>query len=211
MRLSQNFFRFMGVFLILGSLFAAIGHLLKPGEPTTKTEIEPFISQALLSDSLLVIGVPIVILGLVGIFIRQNEGLRWWGWIGYPFIGIGLLYADLIQPVIRLVAYPWVLADVSTEEEIFQAITTIYDQDPFGFFFPIILLSLIGPVWSAFSFWKAKVFPTWLAIMLFLLLPLFIISPMFGFYNFPAYLYIVFVLYGIKMMANSKIIENSSM
>lgn len=207
MKLSQGFFRFMGGMLIVGALFAAIGHLLKPQEPTTKEGIEPFISQALLSDSLLIIGLPFVILGLVGIFIRQGEGLRWWGWMGYPMIGIGILYADLIQPVIRLVAYPFVLSDESTKEEIFTAVTNIFDQDPFGYFFPVILLSLIGPIWTSISFWRAKVFPTWLAIMLFLILPLFIISPMFGFNNFPAYLYVVFGIYGMKLMGKSQFYE----
>ncbi|MEQ2528072.1 hypothetical protein EKG37_18320 [Robertmurraya yapensis] len=202
MQISEKFFKFSGVLLIFGGLIAAIGHLLKPQEPTTEAGIEPFISQALLSDSFLVVGIPIVVLGLVGIFLRQSGSLKWWGWIAYPATAIGILYADLIQPVIRIIAYPFVLANTSTEDEIYTAVTTIYDQDPFGYFFPVILLSLIGPLWAAFCFWKAKVFPTWLVILLALLLPIFILSPMVGFYNFPAYLYVVFGIYGFLMIRN---------
>ncbi|TKC18046.1 hypothetical protein [Robertmurraya kyonggiensis] len=202
MQISQKFFKFSGVLLILGGIIAAIGHLLKPQEPTTEAGIEQFISQALLSDSFLVVGIPIVVLGIVGIFLRQSGSLKWWGWIAYPATVIGILYADLIQPVIRIIAYPFVLANTITEDEIYTAVTTIYDQDPFGYFFPVILLSLIGPVWAAFCFWKAKVFPTWVAILLALLLPVFILSPMVGFYNFPAYLYIVFGIYGVLMIRN---------
>lgn len=202
MQISQKFFKFSGVLLILGGIIAAIGHLLKPQEPTTEAGIEPYISQALLSDSFLVVGIPIVVLGIVGIFLRQSGSLKWWGWIAYPATTIGIIYADLIQPVIRIIAYPFVLANTSTEDEIYTAVTTIYDQDPFGYFFPVILLSLIGPLWTAFCFWKAKVFPTWLAILLALLLPIFILSPMVGFYNFPAYLYIVFGIYGFLMIKN---------
>ncbi|MET3697560.1 hypothetical protein SAMN05877753_106158 [Bacillus oleivorans] len=209
MQISQKFFRFTGIILIIGALLAATGHLLKPQPPTSGDGIEAFISQSMLSDTLLVIGVPIVILGLVGIFVRQSERLPTWGWIGYPAIGIGLIYADLIQPVIRLIAYPFVLADVSTEEEIYTAVTTIYDQDPFGFMFPVILLSMIGPILSAISFWKAKVFPVWLAIMMLLLLPIFLISPMVGFYNFPAYLYVVIGIYGVKLITDKSGLESS--
>ncbi|MFS0862808.1 hypothetical protein [Fredinandcohnia sp. 179-A 10B2 NHS] len=200
MKISQSFFKMTGFLLIIGSLISAVGHLLKPQEPTTKSGIEQFISQALLSDTLLIIGIPFVILGLSGIYLRQSEGLRLWGWIGYPITGLGLIYVDIIQPVIRLVAYPWVLQGAGTKEEIFEAVTTIYDQDPFGYLFPLVLLSLIGPLLSALSFWKAKILPTWLAVMLALILPLFLIAPMFGFYNFPAYLYVVFGIFGVTLL-----------
>jgi len=207
MQISQNFFRLTGIILIIGSLLAAVGHALKPQAPSSREGIEAFISQSMFSDTLLIIGLPIVTLGLIAMFVRQSERLPWWGWIGYLAMGIGLIYADLIQPVIRLVAYPFVLENVSTEEEIFTAVTTIYDLNPFGYLFPIILLSLIGPIMSAISFWKAKVLPVWLAIMMLLLLPIFFILPLVGIYNFPAYLYIVIGIYGVKLIKSR--IENN--
>ncbi|RDU38895.1 hypothetical protein DRW41_04890 [Neobacillus piezotolerans] len=203
MKFSNLFFRVSGAFMVLGSIAAVIGHLLKPQPPVSNNGIAVFISESLHSDTLLIIGVPVVLLCMAAIFIKQSEKLSLWGWAGYPLMFIGLLVVDLIQPVIRLAAYPYVLADVNGEKEIFQAVTTIYDQEPFGFLNFLLLLSLIGPLWSAVAFWKAKTYPGWLPLMLALLVPVFIIAPLFGFFNFPAYLYVVFTLFGIRLITDT--------
>ncbi|HWO76640.1 MAG TPA: hypothetical protein VNM69_12195 [Bacillus sp. (in: firmicutes)] len=209
MQISQKFFSFTGYLIVIGALISAVGNALKPLEPATQEGIESFISRSLLSDTLLIAGVPLVILGLAGLFLRQSPKLPKWGWVGYVLTGIGLIYVDIVQPVIRLVAYPIVLTDARTEEEIYNAVTTIYDQDPFGYMFPLLIMSLIGPIWSAVSFWKAKVFPVWMAIMMLMILPLFIISPMLGFDNFPVYVYVVIGIYGYKLISDKSAVENN--
>lgn len=211
MKSSKSFFRVSGVFMVLGSLPVVVGHLFKPQPPVDNEGIKGFIEQSLLSDTLLLVGVPIVLLCMAAIFIRQSEALSLWGWTGYPLMFIGLLVVDLIQPIIRLVAYPHVLMDVNGEQEIFQAVTTIYDQEPFGFLNILLLLSLIGPVWSAVAFWKAKIYPTWMALSLILLVPIFILAPLLGFYNFPAYLYIVFAIYGIRLITDQGIKQHQDL
>ncbi|WP_409276111.1 hypothetical protein V1499_10985 [Neobacillus sp. SCS-31] len=203
MKFSDHFFRVSGAFMVLGSIAVVIGHLLKPQPPVNNGGIERFISQSLLSDTLLLVGVPVVLLCLAALFIKQSDSLSLWGWAGYPLMFTGLLVVDLIQPVIRLATYPHVLADVNGEKEIFQAVTTIYDQEPFGFLNFLLLLSLIGPLWSAVAFWKAKTYPGWMALMLVLLVPIFIIAPLFGFFNFPAYLYLVFALFGVRLITDT--------
>ncbi len=189
--------------MVLGAITVVIGHLLKPQPPVTNDGIERFISQSLLSDTLLLVGVPIVLLCLAALFIRQTNSLSLWGWAGYPLMFIGLLVVDLIQPIIRLATYPHVLANVNGEKEIFQAVTTIYDQEPFGFLNFLLLLSLIGPLWTAVAFWKSKTYPSWMSLLLVLLIPIFIIAPLFGFYNFPAYIYLVFAIFGVRLITDT--------
>lgn len=118
MKFSKNFFRISGAFMILGSLAVAIGQLVKPQPPVSNDGIDQFISQSLLSDTLLLVGVPVVLVCMAAIFIRQSENLSLWGWAGYPIMFIGLLVVDLVQPVIRLSTYPHVLEGVNGEEEI---------------------------------------------------------------------------------------------
>ncbi|WP_053366490.1 hypothetical protein [Bacillus sp. FJAT-27245] len=203
MKFSDHFFRVSGAFMVLGAITVVIGHLLKPQPPVTNDGIERFISQSLLSDTLLLVGVPIVLLCLAALFIRQTNSLSLWGWAGYPLMFIGLLVVDLIQPIIRLATYPHVLANVNGEKEIFQAVTTIYDQEPFGFLNFLLLLSLIGPLWTAVAFWKSKTYPSWMSLLLVLLIPIFIIAPLFGFYNFPAYIYLVFAIFGVRLITDT--------
>lgn len=190
---------------MIGSLLTVVAHLLKPLEPESKEGIEAFISSALLSDMLLIIAVPIVMLGLVGIFLYQADRFGWWGWVGYLLFGIGLMYIDIVQPVIRLVAYPWVLKDVNTKDDIFTAVTTVYDQDPFAYLFPIMFFVIIAPIWTSVTFWKAKVFPVWSAIALLLFIPLFILGPFTNIDTLaPAFIYLVFGLYGFFMARNNR-------
>lgn len=195
MTLSSTFFRITGYLVILGSLLAIVGHILKPQLPSSNSQLDIYLSQLILADSFLVIGVPLVIIGLIGIYLRHQVNLKWWGWLGYLFIALGLLFVDVIQPVWEMGVFPWALEGANTFEEFKRLTIDVSNQHPFDYFAPYFIMAVLGPILTAFAFWKAKVYSPWLALIMILFLPVFIIAPMLGIHQFPAYIYISLGLY----------------
>ncbi|MBN2980405.1 MULTISPECIES: hypothetical protein [Cohnella] len=117
----QRFYRFSGWMAMLGAVIGAVVMVLHVEDiPAGLDELDTFLPTAVWTHVALYIGIPMLLVGLTGMFLRQASGIKWWGWIGYVLLFLSF-YFDSAHSVLQMFDYPVLFGDIDTEEKLNEA------------------------------------------------------------------------------------------
>lgn len=207
MVIPKGFLKFAGFMLVLGGIMGFTGQLIHIGDvPESVDSIGSFLQTAVNTHVLLAYASTFILLGLPAIYLRQASGLKWWGWVSFPLLFIGLMLEIFHGPV-QIIAYPIIFDSVQTEAEI-QAIANLFntmnvEEFPLqlAVFIPIVPFLLIGLLLLGIATLRAKVLPKSAGIFVLIVLAIQIISFIVPVHIHlleisSAYIHLIFVFFG---------------
>ncbi|MFC5451685.1 hypothetical protein [Paenibacillus aestuarii] len=164
MRIPKGFLRFSGWALFIGGIMGAVGQVIHAGDvPESVAAIPSFLQQAVNIHVMLAFSSTFILLGLAGFFLRQSQGLRTWGWVGFPLLFIGMMFEIFHGPV-QIIAYPILFNSIHDA----AALKTVSDQinnmsiDKFPLqllvLIPIIPCIFIGLLLTGLATYRAQIF-----------------------------------------------------
>jgi hypothetical protein len=178
----KGYLTFSGIMLLLGGIMGFTGQLIHLGDvPASVKEIPDFLKGAVNIHVLLAYASTFILLGLPAIFLRQSAGLKWWGWLAFPLLFLGLMFEIFHGPV-QIIAYPIMFHSVHSEAQLHEIGRLLNDmainQYPLqlAVFIPILPGILLGLLLLGISTLKAKVLPKAPAIFVFIVLGIQILS-----------------------------------
>ncbi|PFN96106.1 hypothetical protein COJ85_24860 [Bacillus sp. AFS076308] len=203
----KGFLKFSGFMLLLGGIMGFTGQLVHLGDvPETVKDIPEFLKGAINTHVLLAYASTFILMGLPALFLRQAASLKWWGWVAFPLLFIGLMLEIFHGPV-QIIAYPIIFDFVHTAKDL-QHVTDLLnnmaiDQFPLqlAVFIPLIPGIFIGLILLGISTYRAKVLPKAPAIFTLVVLVIQIIGMIVPIHihlleiSF-AYIHLIFVWFG---------------
>ncbi|PLS09540.1 hypothetical protein [Neobacillus cucumis] len=161
----KGFLKFSGFMLLIGGMMGFTGQLIHLGDvPETVKDIPDFLKGAVNIHVLLAYASTLILIGLPALFLRQSAGLKWWGWIAFPLLFIGLMFEIFHGPV-QIIAYPIIFDFVHTAKDL-QHVSNLLnsmaiDRFPLqlAIFIPLIPGIFIGLILLGISALRAKVLP----------------------------------------------------
>lgn len=174
--LPKGFVKFSGIVLILGGLMGSIGQLFHLEDtPESVADIPHFLPLAVNFHVLLAWASTLILMGLPALFLRQASGLKWWGWLAFPLLFIGLMFEIFHGPV-QILAYPILFGGIGNEADLKlvsdQINNLAVDQFPLQLLvlIPIVPCIILGLILFAAGMLKARVLPKGPAIYTFAVL-----------------------------------------
>ncbi|MBW5448741.1 hypothetical protein GE107_22120 [Cohnella sp. CFH 77786] len=200
--LPKGYLKFAGWTLLIGGAMGVTGQLLHIGDtPATLEEIPGFLSTAVNTHVLLAWASILILMGMPGIYMRQGEGLKKWGWIGFPLLFMGMIL-EIFHGPFQILGYPIIYDHVKDAETLKvvnnQINNLMVDQYPLTLvvLIPIIPGILLGLLLLGIATIKARIFPKWLGILTLVVLVILIGGIAVPTINvFPA-IHVVFALFG---------------
>lgn len=169
--LPKGYLKFAGWTLLIGGAMGIAGQLLHIGDtPETLADIPDFVKAAVNTHVLLAWASILILLGMPGIFLRQSERLKTWGWIGFPLLFIGMILEIFHGPV-QILAYPIIFDHVKDAETLKvvndQINNLMTDQYPLSLavLIPLIPGIILGMLLLGIATLRARVFPRWLGVL----------------------------------------------
>ncbi|MDR4947539.1 hypothetical protein [Neobacillus cucumis] len=161
----KGFLKFSGFLLLIGGMMGFTGQLVHLGDvPETVKDIPEFLKGAVNTHVLLAYASTFILMGLPALFLRQSGHLKWWGWLAFPLLFIGLMLEIFHGPV-QIIAYPIIFDFVHTAKDL-QHVTDLFnnmaiDRFPLqlAIFIPLIPGIFIGLILLGISTYRAKVLP----------------------------------------------------
>ncbi|PYI52532.1 hypothetical protein [Paenibacillus flagellatus] len=124
MIIPKGYLTFGGWALMLGGAMGAVGQLVHaPDVPDSVEHIPHFLDMAVNVHVLLAWASAFVLMGLPAIFLRQAQGLKWWGWLALPLLFIALMFEIFHGPV-QILAYPILFGSIDSP----AALQAVSDQ-----------------------------------------------------------------------------------
>ncbi|UJF31577.1 hypothetical protein [Paenibacillus hexagrammi] len=180
--LPKGFLRFSGWALFLGGILGVIGQILHAGDvPESVAAIPSFLKQAVSIHVMLAFSSTFLLMGLPGLFLRQSQGLRVWGWVGLPLLFIGMMFEIFHGPV-QILAYLILFGSIHDDAALKLVSDQInnlsVDQYPLQLLvlIPILPCILIGLLLTGLSSLKARILPKGPGILALVVLALLIIG-----------------------------------
>lgn len=182
MSIPKGYLKFSGIMLLLGGIMGFTGQLVHLGDvPETVKDIPEFLKGAVNTHVLLAYASTFILMGLPALFLRQATGLKWWGWLSYPLLFIGLMLEIFHGPV-QIIAYPIIFDFVHTAADLKHVSDLLnnmaVDQFPLqlAIFIPIVPGILLGLLLLGISALRAKILPKAPAIFVFVVLAIQVLS-----------------------------------
>lgn len=159
-RVPQGFFRFGGILLILGSLIGGVVMMVHLEDtPAIMQELPHFLTMAVWTHVWLFCGIGMMLVGLPALFLRNAEGLKWWGWLALGLVYVSFFF-DACHAVLQMFDYPVLFGAIESEarlKEVSDMVMEIQMGMPGGFFMvssgPALLL---GTLLMGISLFLAK-------------------------------------------------------
>ncbi|MEH7110500.1 hypothetical protein [Bacillus sp. JJ1764] len=211
----NGYLKFSGFLLLLGGLMGFTGQLIHLEDmPASVKDIPEFLKGAVNIHVLLAYASTFILMGLPAVYLRQASGLKWWGWVSFPLLFIGLMLEIFHGPV-QIMAYPIIFdfvhtaADLKHVGELFNNMAI--DQYPLqlAVFIPLIPGIFLGLILLGIATLRAKVLPKAPAIFIFIVMVIQIVGMVVPVHihlleiSF-AYIHLIFVWIG-ALMAFGKI------
>ncbi|MGG1675400.1 hypothetical protein ACIFOT_06535 [Neobacillus sp. NRS-1170] len=182
MSIPKGYLKFSGIMLLVGGIMGFTGQLVHLGDvPESVKDIPEFLKGAVNIHVLLAYSSTFILMGLPALFLRQASNLKWWGWLSFPLLFIGLMLEIFHGPV-QIIAYPIIFDFVHTAADL-QHVTDLLnnmavDRFPLqlAVFIPIVPGIFLGLLLFGFSTLRAKVFPKAPVIFLFVVFAIQILS-----------------------------------
>jgi hypothetical protein len=213
MNIPKGYLKFSGIMLLLGGLMGFTGQLIHLGDlPESVKDIPHFLKGAVNIHVLLAYASTFILMGLPAVYLRQASGLKWWGWVSFPLLFIGLMLEIFHGPV-QIIAYPMIFDFVHTAADLKHVGELMnnmaIDKYPLqlAIFIPLIPGILLGLLLMGISALKAKVIPKAPAIFILIVLGIQIISFVVPVHihlleiSF-AYIHLIFVWLGFVLASN---------
>ncbi|PYI56311.1 hypothetical protein [Paenibacillus flagellatus] len=171
--------------------------------PAQLAHLPHFLSMAVGVHAVMLVATPIFLLGLVGLYARQAETIRWWGWLSLVTFAYYLTF-ELVHAILQVYQYPVLYEGITTEEQL-KAASDIANRTLFHDGFPTVMSAiampavLIGFILMTVAMIRARVYSRWLALSI-LLLPLTFFLPWesFGRYVYPVS-FLTYAAYGVLL------------
>lgn len=165
MSIPKGYLKFSGIMLLLGGIMGFTGQIIHLGDvPESVQEIPTFLKGAVNIHVLLAYASTFILMGLPALYLRQSSGLKWWGWLSFPLLFIGLMLEIFHGPV-QIIAYPIIFDFVHTAGDL-KHVTDLLnnmaiDRFPLqlAVFIPIIPGIFLGILLIGVSSLRAKVLP----------------------------------------------------
>lgn len=213
-----KFIRFCGWLLLLGGLMGAAGQVIHaPDTAASVEEIPGFLPVAVNVHVLLAYASTFVLMGLSGIFLRQASTLKWWGWLSYPLLFIGMMLEIFHGPV-QILAYPIIFNSVHTPAEL-QAVSDqinnlSVDQFPaqLAVLLPIMPFIFLGLILLSVATLRARILPKGPAFALLFALACsiaYFIAPIHFFEISFSYVYLALAWYGFTLAFDKTALSTS--
>ena len=211
----RGYLKFSGWTLLIGGGLGVMGQLFHGGDtPKTIADVPSFLDLAVNLHVMLAWSSILILLGMPAIFLRQANQLKWWGWIGFPLLFIGMILEIFHGPV-QIIAYPIIYADV-TEATLATINGRVLNPDmnafPLGLliFIPLMPGIFLGLLLTGIATLQAKVLPKasgWFTIAIFIILA----AGMFLPENIPffAAIHFVFVMFGALLAFRGETLTTS--
>ncbi|MFC5470982.1 hypothetical protein ACFPPD_20035 [Cohnella suwonensis] len=167
-RVPNRFFRFCGWMLMLsGLLTIIIQYIHLEDVPSGLDQMEYFVDVAVWTHIGLLLSFAMFLMGFVGLYLRQAEGLKWWGWLSFGFLFMFFML-DATHAPIQIFGYPVFFDNIQTEDQLQAAsdmVMKIGSVGP-GFMMMAALFPCIffGTLLMGISMLRAKVLSKWPAI-----------------------------------------------
>lgn len=197
----QTLFRVSGMLLLIAGLANFVVQIVHLEDvPKNLAQLSYFVDVAVGTHVAMLLSTPLLLIGITGLYVRQAEVLKWWGWLSY-FLIFTYFTFELIHAILQIYQYPVLFADVKTEEAL-KAASDIANKTLYHDGFPTVLSSvafpavLIGFLLATIAMYRARVYSKWAALMVFLMpISFFLPWDSMGRYIFPVSL-LVYVWYG---------------
>lgn len=198
----KGFLKFSGWMLLVGGTMGVAGQLMHVGDtPASLGAIPDFLQAAVNTHVLLAWASILLLLGMPAIYLRQAQGLKKWGWIGFPLLFIGMILEIFHGPV-QILAYPIIydgVADAGALTTVNDHVNNLMVDD-----YPLALLVLIpilpgivfGMLLLGIATLKARTFPKWLGILVLVVLAVLIGGRMLPNINVFPLVHLVFACFG---------------
>lgn len=167
-RVPDRFLRFCGWMLMLsGVLTTVIQYIHLEDVPSGLDQMEYFVDVAVWTHIGLLLSFAMFLMGFVGLYLRQAEGLKWWGWLSFGFLFMFFML-DATHAPIQIFGYPVFFENIQTEDQLQAAsdmVMKIGSVGP-GFILMTALFPCIffGTLLMGISMLRAKVLSKWPAI-----------------------------------------------
>ncbi|GAC1448123.1 MAG: hypothetical protein PVSMB5_34510 [Ktedonobacteraceae bacterium] len=146
---SATLYRLSGTALLLGSLIAACGALLKIG-----SGLDPLNPLWLPGFLLVLVGSTLLVVGLPGMFIHQVSKAGIVGVVGFVIFSCALLILGVSSAAINALVFPAFIHVPSQEPTALVAFFVIGDVSQF-----------VGTLVLGFALMRAKTVPTWVGVL----------------------------------------------
>lgn len=210
-KVPQGVFRASGWMLIAAGVtnfIVSIVHL--EDTPADLAQLPHFLNVAVGTHVAMLLATPLILMGLAGLYLRQAERLRWWGWIGC-FLMFFLFIFEMIHAVLQVYQYPVLFDGITTEAQLKAASDTALktmNHDGFPTTLSLVAMPgvLLGFALITIAMYRSRVFSKWLALT-FLLMPSTYFLPWesYGKYVFPV-AYLTYAAYGVLLATERKIV-----
>lgn len=160
----RTFFRFSGWMLLIAALMiVTVQYIHLEDIPASLGQMDYFVDVAVWTHVALVVAYTMFLMGLAGLYLRQAEGLKWWGWLSYGFIFTFFMF-ELMHAPLQIFDYPIIYENIQTEADLKTAndlVTKIQNHMGPGMFLMMLLFPcmLFGTVLMGMGMLKAKILP----------------------------------------------------
>lgn len=114
----RTFFRFSGWMLLVATLMiVTVQYIHLEDIPASLRQMDYFVDVAVWTHVVLVVAYTMFLMGLAGLYLRQAEGLRWWGWLSFGFI-FTFFMLELMHAPLQIFDYPIFYENIQTEADL---------------------------------------------------------------------------------------------
>ncbi|MBW5445486.1 hypothetical protein GE107_05345 [Cohnella sp. CFH 77786] len=201
----QSLFRICGWMLILAGITNCVLQIVHLEDtPARVADLPHFLSLAVGVHAVMLVATPIMMIGLAGLFVRQAEAIKWWGWISLLTMTYYFTF-ELIHAILQVYQYPVLYDGIQTEEQLKAANeiakkTLFHDGFPSQMEMVAMPAVLIGFILMTIALYRARVYSKWLALSIVLLPATFFLPwESFGKYVYPV-CFLAYAAYGACMV-----------
>ncbi|MBD0383757.1 hypothetical protein [Paenibacillus sedimenti] len=156
----QGFFRFSGVLMIISALIGGVVMMLHLDDtPASLQELPHFLTLAVWSHVWLFIGIGMMLVALPALFLRDVNGLKWWGWLAFGLMFVSFFF-DACHAVLQMFDYPVVFQGIDNDaklKEVSEMVMKVQMGMPGNFFMAISGPTLLlGTLLMGISLFTAK-------------------------------------------------------
>ena len=163
---TNRFYLLSGLLLLMGGATASYAHFVHPPAPNDPAMLYRYASVSQPAHLLLFGGTVLVLLGLPGLYMQQGRSGDVLGFVGFFFLYLGILFADLLHCILEFSIFPVLMRSIPYAT--ISIVETTYGSTP------LAILQAIGRwlVWvgtpiSAIAVVRSRVLPTWAGLPLF--------------------------------------------
>ncbi|WP_248925164.1 hypothetical protein [Paenibacillus hamazuiensis] len=205
MQVPKGYLKFAGWMLLIGGLMGTVGQAIHLEDvPASVDEIPSFLTGAVNIHVLLAFASTFILMGLPAVYLIQAHKLKWWNWLGFPLLFIGLMLEIFHGPV-QIISYPIMFGYVHNADDLQKLSEQInnlsVDRFPLQLLIliPILPGIILGILLLGINALQAKVFPKAAGIVSLVVLALLIVGFFITtgpFHNTFMYVHLIFVTFG---------------